>query len=87
MTQLRNQGMVLGEDHEKMSKSRGNVTAPDVLVEKYGADTVRAYLMFFARWEMGDHGIVKESKAQSAGYGGLEFVIGETTQGKATQVF
>ncbi|GAB4417351.1 MAG: leucine--tRNA ligase [Anaerolineales bacterium] len=53
MTQLRNQGMVLGEDHEKMSKSRGNVIAPDELVDKYGADTVRAYLMFFARWDMG----------------------------------
>ncbi len=53
MLQLRNQGMVLGEDNEKMSKSRGNVIAPDVLVDKYGADTVRAYLMFFARWDMG----------------------------------
>jgi leucyl-tRNA synthetase len=53
MTQLRNQGMVLGEDNEKMSKSRGNVVAPDVLVKQYGADTVRAYLMFFARWDMG----------------------------------
>ncbi len=53
MLQLRNQGMVLGEDHEKMSKSRGNVIAPDDLVRQYGADTVRAYLMFFARWEMG----------------------------------
>jgi len=53
MIQLRNQGMVLGEDNEKMSKSRGNVIAPDILVERYGADTVRAYLMFFARWVMG----------------------------------
>jgi len=53
MLQLRNQGMVLGEDSEKMSKSRGNVVAPDDLVKAYGADTVRAYLMFFARWEMG----------------------------------
>ena len=53
MIQLRNQGMVLGEDHEKMSKSRGNVIAPDELVRMYGADTVRAYLMFFARWDMG----------------------------------
>jgi leucyl-tRNA synthetase len=53
MTQLRNQGMVLGEDHEKMSKSRGNVVAPDVLVSRYGADSVRAFLMFFARWDMG----------------------------------
>lgn len=53
MTQLRNQGIILGEDSEKMSKSRGNVIAPDELVQKYGADTVRAYLMFFARWDMG----------------------------------
>jgi leucyl-tRNA synthetase len=53
MTQLRNQGMVLGEDGDKMSKSKGNVIAPDVLVNKYGADSVRAYIMFFARWEMG----------------------------------
>ncbi|MBM3180789.1 MAG: leucine--tRNA ligase [Chloroflexi bacterium] len=53
MMQLRNQGMVLGEDNDKMSKSKGNVVAPDVLVDKYGADSVRAYIMFFARWEMG----------------------------------
>ena len=53
MAALRNQGMVLGEDSEKMSKSRGNVISPDNLVEAYGADAVRAYLMFFARWELG----------------------------------
>ena len=53
MTMLRNQGMVLGEDGEKMSKSRGNTVAPDDLVNKYGADTVRSYLMFFARWDLG----------------------------------
>lgn len=53
MLQLRNQGMVLGEDGDKMSKSRGNVVSPDALVEEYGADTVRAYLMFFARWDLG----------------------------------
>ena len=53
MLQLRNQGVVLGEDSEKMSKSRGNVVAPDDLVDRYGADTMRAFLMFFARWELG----------------------------------
>ncbi len=53
VVQLRNQGIVLGEDSEKMSKSRGNVVAPDSLVERFGADAVRAYLMFFARWDMG----------------------------------
>ncbi len=53
MLALHNQGMVLGEDNEKMSKSRGNVVAPDDLVARYGADTVRAYLMFFTRWEQG----------------------------------
>ncbi len=51
--QLRNQGMILGEDGEKMSKSRGNVVDPDDLVSEYGADTVRAFLMFIAPWEIG----------------------------------
>ena len=50
---LRNQGIILGEDNEKMSKSRGNVVNPDALVEEYGADTVRAYLMFIGPWEQG----------------------------------
>ena len=53
MTQLRNQGIILGEDGEKMSKSRGNVVAPDGLVEQYGADALRTYLMFAYRWQDG----------------------------------
>ncbi|HEY4692308.1 MAG TPA: leucine--tRNA ligase [Bellilinea sp.] len=53
MLQLRNQGMILGEDSEKMSKSRGNVRSPDDLVKAYGADVVRAYLIFFSRWDQG----------------------------------
>jgi len=53
MLMLRNQGIILGEDGEKMSKSRGNVISPDELVAEYGADTVRGYLMFGWRWEQG----------------------------------
>ena len=43
---LYNQGMILGENNEKMSKSRGNVVNPDDVVVKYGADTLRLYEMF-----------------------------------------
>ncbi|HMA63419.1 MAG TPA: leucine--tRNA ligase [bacterium] len=43
---LINQGMILGEDGEKMSKSRGNVINPDDVVGEYGADTFRLYEMF-----------------------------------------
>ena len=53
MLNLFNQGMVLGEDNEKMSKSRGNVVNPDDYVRALGADTVRAYLMFIGPWELG----------------------------------
>jgi len=50
MAQLRNQGQILGPDGQRMSKSRGNVIDPDAQVRKYGADTVRAFLMFGYRW-------------------------------------
>lgn len=50
---LFNQGLILGEDNQKMSKSRGNVIDPDKLVEEYGADTIRTYLMFIGPWEAG----------------------------------
>jgi leucyl-tRNA synthetase len=53
MTRLYNQGIILGEDREKMSKSRGNVVAPDELVRQYGADVVRGYLMFAFKWDQG----------------------------------
>lgn len=43
---LFNQGMILGENNEKMSKSKGNVVNPDVVVEEFGADTLRVYEMF-----------------------------------------
>ena len=46
------QGLVLGPDGEKMSKSRGNVINPNDMVEEYGADTLRTYVLF-----MGDYGL------------------------------
>ncbi len=50
---LYHQGMVLGSDGQKMSKSRGNVEAPDKYVDKYGADTVRCYMMFIGPFDQG----------------------------------
>ncbi|MDD6989976.1 leucine--tRNA ligase [Ruminococcus sp.] len=44
-------GMILGENGEKMSKSRGNVVNPDDIVEEYGADTMRLYEMFIGDFE------------------------------------
>lgn len=48
---LVNQGMILGNNHEKMSKSKGNVINPDDIVEQYGADTLRLYEMFMGPLE------------------------------------
>jgi len=50
---LFNQGIILGPDGEKMSKSRGNVVNPDDYVSRYGADTFRCYLMFIGPWSDG----------------------------------
>ena len=50
---LYNQGVILGEDHEKMSKSRGNVVNPDEVVTQLGADAVRCFLMFIGPWDQG----------------------------------
>ncbi len=44
-------GMILGENNEKMSKSRGNVVNPDDIVNEYGADTMRVYEMFIGDFE------------------------------------
>ncbi|GGK18275.1 leucine--tRNA ligase [Caldalkalibacillus thermarum] len=48
---LVNQGMILGENNEKMSKSKGNVVNPDDVIEEYGADTLRVYEMFMGPLE------------------------------------
>ena len=49
---LINQGMILGEDSQKMSKSRGNVVNPDEMISQYGADSLRLYEMFLGPLEM-----------------------------------
>jgi leucyl-tRNA synthetase len=49
---LVNQGMILGEDNQKMSKSRGNVINPDDIVGEYGADSMRVYEMFMGPLEV-----------------------------------
>jgi leucyl-tRNA synthetase len=48
---LINQGMILGEDNQKMSKSRGNVINPDKVIDEYGADSMRLYEMFMGPLE------------------------------------
>ncbi|HUS34563.1 MAG TPA: class I tRNA ligase family protein, partial [Verrucomicrobiae bacterium] len=49
---LVNQGLILGEDGQKMSKARGNVVNPDAVVSEYGADSLRLYEMFMGPLEM-----------------------------------
>jgi len=46
------QGIVLGADNEKMSKSRGNVVNPMEIIEEYGADTLRTFVLFISDYEM-----------------------------------
>ncbi len=53
MLRLFNQGIILGEDNEKMSKSRGNVVDPDALIAQYGADALRCFEMFIGPWDQG----------------------------------
>jgi len=53
MLRLFNQGTLLGPDGQKMSKSRGNVIAPDGEVARYGADAFRCQLMFVGPWDQG----------------------------------
>src|SRR5919107_772952 len=53
MMRLFNQGIILGEDAEKMSKSRGNVVNPQEFVDRYGSDALRCYLMFIGPWNQG----------------------------------
>ena len=50
-TKLFHQGIILGEDGEKMSKSRGNVVSPDTIIQSHGTDSLRLYLMFLGPLE------------------------------------
>ena len=50
---LFNQGIILGEDAWKMSKSRGNVVNPQEFVDRYGSDALRCFLMFIGPWDQG----------------------------------
>jgi leucyl-tRNA synthetase len=50
---LSNQGIILGPDGQKMSKSRGNVVSPDEQVTSYGADSLRLYMMFMGPYDQG----------------------------------
>ena len=63
---LKHQGLILGPDGNKMSKSKGNTIAPDEFVDKYGADTLRMYIMFAFAFEEGgpwdNNGIKSMSK-------------------------
>jgi leucyl-tRNA synthetase len=61
---LVNQGLILGEDGEKMSKSRGNVVNPDDVIEQYGADAMRLYEMFMGPLD-------RQKPWQTAGIEGL----------------
>ncbi|MDR1996737.1 MAG: leucine--tRNA ligase [Candidatus Margulisbacteria bacterium] len=49
---LTNQGLILAEDGQKMSKSKGNVVNPDTVIQEYGADALRLYIMFLGPLEM-----------------------------------
>ncbi len=48
---LRHQGIILAEDNNKMSKSKGNVTSPEDIIDEYGADSLRLYEMFMGAFE------------------------------------
>jgi len=61
-TNLLTQGMVL-KDGAKMSKSLGNVVSPEEIIEKYGADTARLFILFASPPEKDLNGVTRELKA------------------------
>jgi leucyl-tRNA synthetase len=86
---LVNQGLILGEDGEKMSKSRGNVVSPDDVIEQYGADAMRLYEMFMGPldrqkpWQMtgmeGQWRFLKRAWRVTVGDGDVQQVLSDET--------
>ena len=83
-------GMILGENGEKMSKSRGNVINPDDIVKEYGADTMRLYEMFIGDFEKAapwsSAGIKGCSRFIDRVYGLLD-IVKKTSDGKLEKSF
>lgn len=83
---LVHQGLILGPDGNKMSKSKGNVISPDDYVNKYGSDIFRCYLMFGFSYSEGgpwsEEGVVSMSKF----FGRLERILDKVRQLKDTNV-
>lgn len=80
-TRLFNQGMILGEDHSKMSKSKGNTINPDEVIQTYGADALRLFEMFLGPLEAekpwSTDGLVGAKKFIDRVYRMFEFVVDE----------
>jgi len=77
---LVNQGMILGEDNQKMSKSRGNVINPDKIVAEYGADSLRLYEMFMGPLEQSKPWSMRGVEGVSRFLGRVwRFVVNEDT--------
>ena len=88
---LVNQGMILGEDGEKMSKSRGNVINPDDIIKEYGADSLRLYEMFMGPLEKvkpwqtnGIKGVYNFLKKSFSFYGNIQNIIEEKEKNQDT---
>ena len=83
---LIHQGMILGPDGNKMSKSKGNTVSPDAYIDEYGSDTFRMYLMFGFDYTKGgpwdDKGIESMSKYLGRIERMVEFVISNKENGK-----
>lgn len=87
---LVHQGKILGTDGNKMSKSKGNTVNPDDLVEKYGSDTVRMYLMFAFKYSEGgawqNEGIVAMHKYLKRVEEYFEKIIEDKTNNKINEI-